>query len=352
MSILNTGNVGIGTTSPYELFSVSGRAVITATTTIGTSSTAQQAGLKIGFGGLCVDNDGTCTASTTGRISAVDYTTGASDIAENYYSEEALEPGDIVQISNLKSQISNMPMIEKADNANSIIGVISTKPGIILGLENDYPAENHYPVALTGKVPVKVNLEGGEIKIGDPITVSSVAGEGMKATTTCRIIGYALENYGANNNGKVLVFLNLSWYFSEDVLAKISSQPSEVASGQNIFDSLLGWFKDKIVQAKEFIAEKITAKKVVTDAIEMKDSVTGEIYCVRIANGEWEKFKGTCGESSQSSVASSQPSVSAPATTEATTTPSVLETTTPESTPEVPSEIMSTPESTPEQSSN
>ncbi|MBI5046017.1 MAG: hypothetical protein HZC14_03415, partial [Candidatus Niyogibacteria bacterium] len=34
----------------------------------------------------------------------------------------------------------------------------------------------------------------------------------------------------------------------------------------------------------------------IKNAFEMTDSVTGDIYCVRISNGEWNKFKGTCGE--------------------------------------------------------
>lgn len=64
-----------------------------------------------------------------------------------------------------------------------------------------------------------------------------------------------------------------------------------------------------VIQAKEFVANKITAKKAVVDALEMKDSVTGEVYCVRISSGEWDKFKGTCGE-----VSSGQEPIPAPNT--------------------------------------
>ncbi|MFA4890584.1 MAG: tail fiber domain-containing protein [Candidatus Paceibacterota bacterium] len=68
---------------------------------------------------------------------------------------------------------------------------------------------------------------------------------------------------------------------------------NQTASG---FEGLLAWLEDKVVRAKEFVADKITAKKVVTEFFEMKDGVTGETWCVRIMNGEWDKFKGTCGE--------------------------------------------------------
>ncbi len=49
-----------------------------------------------------------------------------------------------------------------------------------------------------------------------------------------------------------------------------------------------------VIQAKEFIAEKITARTAALDNIEMRDSATGDIYCVRMENGELTKTKGTC----------------------------------------------------------
>ncbi|MBP9732138.1 MAG: tail fiber domain-containing protein [Candidatus Magasanikbacteria bacterium] len=50
---------------------------------------------------------------------------------------------------------------------------------------------------------------------------------------------------------------------------------------------------------KDFLAERVTAvvgvfDKIRTEEMEMTDSVTGEIYCIRIANGEWEKLPGDC----------------------------------------------------------
>ena len=46
---------------------------------------------------------------------------------------------------------------------------------------------------------------------------------------------------------------------------------------------------------RDFVVETLTAKKVITDTLEMKDSVTNEVYCVKISNGEWDKSKGVCG---------------------------------------------------------
>jgi hypothetical protein len=79
------------------------------------------------------------------------------------------------------------------------------------------------------------------------------------------------------------------------------------------------YIQNGVVYAKEFIADKITARKVVVETLEMKDSETGDTYCVRITNGEWTKFKGTCGDVLQS-IIPNQPIVTSTTTTTATPT--------------------------------
>ncbi len=162
------------------------------TTTIGDGTTNNMAGLQIGYGGLCVDNDGSCVASTTGRISAVSYHTGNSDLAEMYFSSQDLEPGEIVYADGGLS-------IGRAseDTEEQIIGVVSTKPGLTLGFD-DTPTgkrESGYPVALTGRVPIKLSTENGPIAVGDQITLSSIPGVGMKARAGDVVVGSALEAF-------------------------------------------------------------------------------------------------------------------------------------------------------------
>lgn len=66
----------------------------------------------------------------------------------------------------------------------------------------------HYlPLAIFGYFPAKVTMENGTIKRGDPITSSSKAGYGMKATSACKVIGYALED--AAQDGTIQVFAQL-----------------------------------------------------------------------------------------------------------------------------------------------
>jgi hypothetical protein len=76
-------------------------------------------------------------------------------------------------------------------------------------------SDNYLPLAVSGYFPVKVATENGSIKRGDPITSSSRAGYGMKATGACRIIGYALED--SEREGVIQVFASLGEYPGTDV---------------------------------------------------------------------------------------------------------------------------------------
>ena len=115
-----------------------------------------------------------------------------------------------------------------------------------------------------------------------------------------------------------------------------------------------------IVRAKEFIAEKARLKK-----IELEDEKTGEIYCVRISDGNLVHSKGECGLQNlnsentsistptpePTSVESASPEVSASPTPtpvetapEPTLTPASSESPTPSPSPEsAPSQLESPP---------
>ena len=79
-----------------------------------------------------------------------------------------------------------------------VIGVVTTNPYMVLGDER----EGTVKVAMAGRVPVKVNLEGGPIIPGDYLTTSSVPGEAMKATKAGSVIGKALEACQKSSKGR------------------------------------------------------------------------------------------------------------------------------------------------------
>ena len=169
-------------------FSVSAR----GTTTIGDGTTNNMAGLQIGYGGICVDNDGSCVASTTGNITSVSSSLGNSDVAELYFSSQELQPGELV-VSDGFLSVSRA----KKGADGLILGVVSTKPGLTLGYDDNSGVDNEkgYPLALAGRVPVRLSNENGVINQGDPLTLSSVPGVAMKAGSTDTFVGFALEAF-------------------------------------------------------------------------------------------------------------------------------------------------------------
>jgi hypothetical protein len=197
--IMNFGNAGgtfSSSTSKFVDFQNAGTSKFTVTaqgtTTIGDGTTNNTAGLQIGYGGLCVDNDGSCVASVRGRIASVSTFAGNSDLAEMYFSSQTLVPGEIVVADGFIS-------IKRATGAvgEQVLGVVSTKPGVLLGFDDEslIAGQTGYPLALSGRVPVRLSDENGVVAVGDPLMLSSIPGIAMKATDASLVVGYALEAF-------------------------------------------------------------------------------------------------------------------------------------------------------------
>jgi hypothetical protein len=126
-------------------------------------------------------------------------TVGTGDLAELYYSSQKLELGDLVGIDPERPGA-----VIRSDLAyeNSLIGVVSAKPfALLMALSQEkLDNPNYHPVSLAGKMLVKISLENGPIKAGDPLTSSSAPGYAMKATKSSRIIGHAFESYDGSIN--------------------------------------------------------------------------------------------------------------------------------------------------------
>ncbi|MBI2484999.1 hypothetical protein HYW18_02535 [Candidatus Uhrbacteria bacterium] len=138
---------------------------------------------------------------------------GAADVAEVYtIADLTLVEGELVGLQADGAVI-------RADASTGLLGVVSTSPGVTLNNgENDTFDADERKIALVGRVPVKVNLEGGAIAAGDPIAVSSVAGVGMKATGPGLVLGFALEPYTGIGD-RIDVFVNLQWNPASRILA-------------------------------------------------------------------------------------------------------------------------------------
>lgn len=135
------------------------------------------------------------------------------DLAESFDADHEVSAGTVLTISPDQSAIRLTPSSSAYDP--NVIGVVSTSPAVVLkGHETIMmpdPAEfavptNTPPIALKGRVPVKVTLENGPIQPGDALTTSSLPGHAMKSTDWDRswgtTIGKAMEPFTGGPNGE------------------------------------------------------------------------------------------------------------------------------------------------------
>ena len=169
MTIDENGNVGIGSTTPTQELHVEGDANVTGTIYYG--------GNLEGYG---------------------------ADIAEYVHGPSDLEPGDVVIIAGNRNEA-----IFKSMTAydTMVAGIVSTDPSHIISAD-----DGNIPLALAGRVPVKVTNEGGVIKRGDLLTTSNTPGHAMKCADKVQcigaIVGKAMEPFeGESGTITALVML-------------------------------------------------------------------------------------------------------------------------------------------------
>jgi hypothetical protein len=206
MKASSTSALSIANSSGVKVFNVDTNGKIV---TIGNSSSPAQLQM---YGKVIVEGD----VAIKGSLSATNTNIAKVDVAENYPSKDStLTAGEVVMVD-----IDNSEYVKRADAAASaganqkVIGVISTDAGVTLGAGNGkYAPDKMFPLALVGRVPVKVTSENGAIEPGDFLTASlTIPGAAMKATKAGSIIGQALESYSAENaetasTGSVIAFV-------------------------------------------------------------------------------------------------------------------------------------------------
>lgn len=164
-------------------------------------------------------------------------TSAYGDLAEYFtVNGNETEAGDIVSFDT-----NNPQAFTKAKGAYDklIAGVISENPSVLIN-----SPDQGKPVALTGRVKVKVSTVNGTIKIGDYITSSDLSGVGMKATEKGMVIGRALENYYKAENGKIWVLIMNTTFDPAD---KIMNEPFKEAVAVKGFA--------KVDKAGEYVVE-------------------------------------------------------------------------------------------------
>jgi hypothetical protein len=122
-----------------------------------------------------------------------------------------MSPGTVVVV---QRGAKNTVMPSAAAYATTVAGVVSEKPGVILGESSESKAM----IATTGRVKVHVDASNGAIEAGDLLVTSDKSGVAMKSQPVDlggvkihrpgTLIGKALESL-SSGEGDILVLLSL-----------------------------------------------------------------------------------------------------------------------------------------------
>lgn len=256
----------------------------------GTNGDAYGAG-----GGGAISKDSTTGAAGGagggGIVVTMNYTSSGGDLAEWYETKDGVEAGDVVAISSdtyeydSKLGLQTSSILEKATarSSSSVVGVVSSAPYETIGRDALASSKHPRPIALAGRVPVKVSLENGEIKAGDLLTVSSDPGRAMRSTKAGVTIGRALEDAKCDQNQEessatttevveitedctVLILVNTS--YSTGALLNVAFRdlglPSEtIAPGLDYGRMILA----EMLQQKKNITASTTLSEMLTDRL-------------------------------------------------------------------------------------
>ena len=132
-----------------------------------------------------------------GAISGNQINANYADVAERFWADAELAPGTVVELGG-SAEICAV----ETDLSENVFGVISTRAAYLMNSSAGSNA-THPPVAMTGRVPVKVV---GQVRKGDRL-VSAGAGQARSAqpgeATAFNVIGRALQDKLTTDAGTV-----------------------------------------------------------------------------------------------------------------------------------------------------
>ncbi len=289
---LNGGDVGLSADDEIRLYADN---TITLQRTSGASLTMT--------GTFDVEGNVVVDLPTSGATEAVCHTTGVTndttlldctgaptaDYAEQYPVEEGVEYGDIVvpgteSVTTMDGDVIAKMVKSSEPYTGPIVGIVSDNYGDFTSAGYNIEEEdNPMPVALVGRVPVKVTNENGSIEVGDYLTTSSTPGHAMKATKVGRVIGMALTDFD-DVSGTVMVQVNNSWYMGdiigtdgESTLVTdnvVISPVGEATASEESFDSYGLAFRGSAWNGSEAEVVEMMMQNVVEDEDNYRLSIT------------------------------------------------------------------------------
>lgn len=175
---------------------------------------------------------------------------GEAPISESFTSSDQIPVGSIVS---LKSGATDQVVPSLNNNVDGLFGVVIDSGNSLLSISNSNNI-SQVQVATGGSLQVLVSDINGEVRKGDHITASPIAGVGMKATDNVRIVGIAQDDLTIKNGnqqtyntasgkkqsllvGPIPVLVNVSYYFKEPDKTLVPSAIQNMANalaGKNV----------------------------------------------------------------------------------------------------------------------
>ena len=190
LAVLNNSGLTVGSSQSAKV-SVSGAGVVT----VANQTSNQNMYFSVNVGG--VPTNALTIYGANGTVAGNQVNANYADVAERFAADEVYEAGTVVELGGV-NEITKVT----TDLSDNVFGVISTRAAYLMN-SNAGNDETHPPVAMTGRVPVKVV---GIINKGDRL-VSAGNGYARAAqpgeATAFNVIGRSLDSKLDANNGTV-----------------------------------------------------------------------------------------------------------------------------------------------------
>ncbi len=170
----------------------------------------------------------------------------AQNVTQGYQSDERLQKGMIVR---LKPADGTKVQAVTQQDETEMLGVVVTAGDAAVSLSNT-AAEQEVFVANFGRYDVLVSTQQGTIKTGDYITISSLAGVGMKVDNNREfVLGKALKDFDGRSASEGSSVLKTS---TGDKTVSLGRIPIEISIAHNPH-----FRKDSVAGVPEFLTKVV-----------------------------------------------------------------------------------------------
>lgn len=132
---------------------------------------------------------------TLGLLGLAPAGASSANISRSYHSEVAITNGSLVSLDPARSDYVQPA---NTDNGSRLLGVAVASNDSLLAVD---ATPGSTQVATSGTASVLVSDAGGDIAVGDEVSVSPFNGVGMKGAPGLRVIGLAQVPFSRNSSG-------------------------------------------------------------------------------------------------------------------------------------------------------